>query len=144
MICNISYNDRELKEKVREAVGPPFSWKERYRMGGNGSPRFVITEASKPIADLLERDNRINYCNIELRGNGIIVGFRAILETYGWIIPWQKLTLFKSDNHYTIYAGEDHIRIDNSRNAKNNGKFFNKLISLKSKKVSETSLHYWH
>ena len=76
MLLNISYNDIEQKKEIDKLVGKPFSIKERFKMGGIGSEKLIISSASVNIRNLLLLDNNINKCNIELRPKGIIVFFR--------------------------------------------------------------------
>ena len=83
MIENLSYNSKKIKDLLIDMVGKPLSLYERFKMGGNGSDKLIITDASNDIVELLKLDNNINQCNIEIRSNGIIIRFRALLETYG-------------------------------------------------------------
>lgn len=112
MLLNISYNDRDIQQKVNESVGRSFSIIQRIKMKGAGSPKMRVQEASEEIQELLDFDNNINTCSIELRPKGVIIHFRSILETYGVVIPYYKLTIYKTDaKHYTIYSGEHRIRV---------------------------------
>ena len=77
MLLNVSYNNKQVKDKIDIEVGKPFTLKERFKMGGIDSPRLVITESSLQIYNLLQLDNNRNVCNIEMRPNGIILGFRS-------------------------------------------------------------------
>ena len=81
MIKNLSYNSKKIKTLLFELVGGPFSFLERLKLRGIGSSKLVITDASKEIIELLRLDNNINYCNIEIRKNGVIIRFRSLLET---------------------------------------------------------------
>ena len=56
MLVNVSYNNKEITKKVDEAVGKPFTLKERWAMGGIGSPKLFITESSVEIRNLLLLD----------------------------------------------------------------------------------------
>lgn len=112
MLVNISYHDGELEKMVQEEVGKALTLKERFRLGGSGSPRLMITKASYQIQNILALDNNLNVCNIELRKRGIIIRFRALLDTYALIIPFHKLKLFKGDaGEYTFYNDHFFIRI---------------------------------
>ena len=82
MLVNVSYNNKELTRKIDDEVGKPFLLKNRWAMGGIGSPKLFITESSIEIRNLLLLDNNLDSCNIELRPKGIIVRFRSLLETY--------------------------------------------------------------
>jgi len=104
MLVNVSYNNKAITNKVDEAVGKPFTIKERFKMGGIGSPKLIITETSIEIKNLLILDNNRDTCNIEIRPKGIIVRFRSLLETYALVIPYYKLTLYKGQaSVYSVY-----------------------------------------
>ena len=61
---------------------------------------------------MLILDHNINSCNIELRPLGIIIRFRSLLETYGLIIPYYKLKLYKGKaQEYSIYLDQYFIKI---------------------------------
>jgi hypothetical protein len=85
-------------------------------MGGNGSPKFVINDASKQILELLGKDRYINYCNIELRPNGIMLGFRSILESMAWIVPYEDLRLFYENGQLSIFSEDNFVEINDRRN----------------------------
>ena len=130
MIKNLSYNSKKNKTLLIEIVGRPLSLIERLKLGGIGSNKLIITDASKEILELLRLDNNINYCNIEIRKNGIIIRFRSLLETYGLIIPFYKLVIYKGESKiYSFYKDNHYIKflVDN----KNTSFFIKKVIRLK-------------
>lgn len=127
MLLNVSYSSKDITKKIDETIGKPIPIKERFAMGGIGSPKLFITEASLDIYNLLVLDNSTNSCNIEIRPNGIIVRFRARLETYGLIIPYYKLNVYKGDiGIYSIYM--DHYFIKVKSDTKAIQRFFRKLM----------------
>jgi len=127
MLLNVSYNDKKITKKIDEAVGKPLPIKDRFAMGGIGSPKLHITEASLDIYNLLILDNSTNTCNVEIRPNGIIVRFRSRLETYGLIIPYYKLNVYKGDiGIYSMYM--DHYFIKVRSDTKAIQRFFRKLL----------------
>ena len=135
MLRNVTYNNPTVKREIRKAVGDSYSWTERIRFGGTGSPKLPVLMASKEIVELMEKDTNSNYCNVEICYHGIIVRFRSILETYGVIIPFYKLSIFKSDaDSYTIFSGEYKIVV-NSENSKVHS-FFKRLLEFKVKQSS--------
>ena len=99
MLVNISYNEPKIKRTIEEEVGRAFGLRDRWAMGGIGSGKLFITSTSIDIHNLLVLDQNINQCNIELRPKGIIVHFRSLLETYGLVIPYYKLKIYKGDKH---------------------------------------------
>lgn len=134
MLRNVSYNNPVVNREIRLSVGESYSWVERIKFGGTGSPRLPLIEASAEIAELLNRDNNFSYCNIEICWNGVIVRFRSVLETYGLIIPFHHLSIFKSGNQsYSIFSGQHKVKLtaDNEKVHK----FFKRLLELKSKQT---------
>ena len=131
MLLNISYNDSAIKRRIEEAVGSPFSLQKRWKMKGIGSQKLNITSCSIDIHNLLILDQNINSCNIELRPKGIIVRFRSLLETYGLIIPYYKLKLYKGKaEEYSIYIDKYHLKV--LADSKNIHFFFKKVANQKS------------
>ena len=131
MIKNLSYNSKKNKKLLLEIVGRPLSFMERLKLRGIGSNKLVITDASKEIVDLLRLDNNINYCNIEIRKNGIIIRFRSLLETYGLIIPYYKLVIYKGESKiYSFYKDKYYVKffVDNESTTL----FIKKVIRLKT------------
>lgn len=131
MLVNVSYNNKEVTRKVDAEVGKPFTLKERWAMGGIGSPRLFITETSIEIRNLLILDNNRDQCNVEIRPKGIIVRFRSLLETFALVIPFYKLAVYKGDLAiYSIYR--DHYFIKVQADTKAVQKFFRKLLDYKA------------
>ena len=140
MIKNLSYNSKKNNILLLELVGRPFSFIERLKLGGIGSNKLVIADASKEIVELLRLDNNVNYCNIEIRKNGLIIRFRSLLETYGFIIPYYKLIIYKGEsNIYSLYKDTSYIKFfaDN----KSTSLFMKKIIRLKTDYLNKTGLN---
>lgn len=126
MLVNVSYNDLQIKLKINSLIGPPFSLMDRLKKKGIGSPRFLIKESSLNIHNLLVIDRNLNYCNIELRPKGVIIRFRSLLETYGLIIPYYKLKLYKGKKfQYSIYNDDTFIKVEAKKTTEHS--FFRKL-----------------
>jgi len=136
MLVNVSYNNPELRRKIDELVGKPFTLRERWELKGIGSPKLIIAGSSIEIHNLLVLDNNRDSCNIELRPKGIIVRFRSLLETYGLIIPYYKLTLYKGDiGVYSVHVDNHFIRVQADTKAIQ--KFFVKLLGYKADQTPE-------
>jgi len=132
MLVNISYNEPKIRTTIDDLIGKPFTLRERWSMGGIGSGKLMITQTSIDIHNLLVLDQNINQCNIELRPKGIIIHFRSLLETYGLIIPYYKLKLYKGKaQEYSIYKDQYSIKV--LANTKNIHSFFKKLNEQKTK-----------
>ena len=131
MLRNVSYNNSIIKSEINDLLGKPFTIFERIKLGGVGSPKYFILKTDIKITNLLNLDNNTNKCNIELRPKGIIISFISLLETYGLVIPYYKLKLFKGQsNVYSIYIDEYFIKI--LANKKNEHEFIKKLNKFKS------------
>ena len=140
MIKNLSYNTKKIKILLLELVGSPFSFIERLKLGGIGSNKLVIADASKEIVELLRMDNNVNYCNIEIRKKGIIIRFKSLLETYGFIIPYYKLVIYKGESDiYSLYKDTNYIKffVDN----KSTSHFVKKIIRLKTDYLNKMGLN---
>ena len=134
MLLNISYNDPTIKRQIEKAVGKPFSLQQRWKLDGIGSQKLKINSASIDIHNLLILDNNLKSCNLELRPLGIIVHFRSLLETYGLIIPYYKLKIYKGKaKEYSLYIDQHYIKI--FVDSKKNHSFFKKVGSQKSLQV---------
>lgn len=140
MIYNLSHNDRAMKAEVDTKLGKAFGLVERFRMGGNGSPILLISSADKEIDALLPHDGSLRKCNIELRPNGLILGFKQRLETYGWVVPYYQLSIFKSSGQLNLYAGKHQVSLVWKGSAKSRDQFLYKLMQMKAKFSSNT----WH
>lgn len=131
MLLNVSYNNKAVTKKIEEEVGKPFTLKERWAMNGIGSPKLIITETSIEIRNLLILDSNWDVCNIEMRPNGIIIGFRSLLETYALIIPYYKLSIYKGQaSVYSIYRDQYFIKVASDTKAVQ--KFFKKIMDYKA------------
>ncbi len=131
MLVNVSYNNPEITNKVDKAVGKPFKLKERWAMGGIGSPKLFITEASMEIRNLLILDNNLDSCNVELRPKGIIVRFRSLLETFALVIPYHKLSIYKGQAAvHSLYTAHHFIKVRTDTEAIR--KFFRKMMDYKA------------
>ena len=140
MIKNLSYNSKKINALLLELVGRPFSFIERLKLGGIGSNKLVIADASKEIVELLRLDNNVNYCNIEIRKNGLIIRFRSLLETYGLIIPYYKLVIFKGESKiYSFYKDKHYIKflVEN----KSTTSFLKKITKLKTEYQNKIGLN---
>ena len=131
MLANVTYNNKAQRESIDSLVGKPFTLMNRLKLGGVGSPKLHVVSSSKEIDSLLVLDHNENTCNIELRPNGIILRFRSLLETYGLIIPYYKLSVFKGTGEaYSIHM--EHHKISISTKSKNVHEFFKKIQQQKA------------
>lgn len=131
MLKNISYNNPKIIDEINNHVGKPYTILKRLKIGGIGSSKLIINSADSIIENLLNLDNNLNYCNIEIRPKGIIIHFKSLLETYGLIVPFYKLKIFKGKaNEYSIYIDNFFIKVNASE--KNEHDFFKKILRLRA------------
>ena len=133
MLVNVSYNNPEIKRKVNEAVGKPFSFRERIKQRGIGLGHLIITASSSQIQELFDLDNNWNKCNIELRPQGIIIGFRSLLESYALVIPYWKLNLYKGKaEEYSFYIDQHFIKIEAKAKDKRVHNFVKRIMTQRA------------
>ena len=141
MLLNLSYKDKKIKSKINKEVGDEFNFIEKFKLRGNGSPKLLISECSSNIDELLSLNNNIKKCNIELRKKGIIIRFRSLLETYGLIVPYYKLKIFKGKkNEISLY--KDNFSVKLKIVGKYFKNFFKKLKEQKYKYEKDFSKKY--
>lgn len=133
MLLNVSYNNPDIKRKINEEVGEPYGLRERIKQGGIGIGHLVITESSIQIQNFLALDKYRNKCNIELRPRGIIVGFRALLDSYALVIPYWKLNLYKGRaEEYSVYRDNYFIKIEAKAKDKKVHNFMKRILDQKA------------
>ena len=131
MLKNISYNNPKIIDEINDYVGKPYTILKRLKIGGIGSSKLIINSADSIIENLLNLDNNLNYCNIEIRPKVIIIHFKSLLETYCLIVPFYKLKIFKGKaNEYSIYIDNFFIKVNASE--KNEHDFFKKILRLRA------------
>ena len=131
MLKNISYNNPKIIDEINNYVGKPYTILKRLKIGGIGSSKLIINSADSIIENLLNLYNNLNYCNVEIRPKGIIIHFKSLLETYGLIVPFYKLKIFKGRaNEYSIYIDNFFIKVNASE--QNEHDFFKKILRLRA------------
>ena len=141
MLRNISYHDNQLRDEINNAVGKSYSLFERIRMGGIGSQRYLITETSKRIDELLSHGNGSNFGNIELRREGLILRFRSRLDILALIVPYKELSLLKSSSDFTLFSGADFVKLQAAHNSRLDYKFINMLVKLQAESQPSQQLN---
>mgnify|MGYP003635951816 FL=1 len=139
MIFTTTYSNREAKELINDLLGVPYTFIQSLKMGGIGSKRMIIEEVSENIGSFLNKVSDINYGNIELRPNGIIVMINKGLQNYSWAIPYRQLVIYKT-NGLSIHAQGKFIRFTDNKTFKENKNFFKKMLELKAENHEKYSL----
>ena len=131
MIFSTTHTNKEAKELTNDLLGLPFSFYQSLKMGGIGSKRMIIEETSQNIVDYTNKISDVNYANIELRPEGIIVLLNKGLNNYNWVIPFRQLVIYKTDR-LSIHAQGKYICFKNNMLYRENKKFIAKMIDLKT------------
>ncbi|MEC7004767.1 MAG: hypothetical protein VXZ14_02285 [Bacteroidota bacterium] len=134
-LYNITYKNKETEKEINAEMGKPFGLIEKLKLGGIGSRRMIIENFSEDIKNLALKVSGIQYANIELRPNGIIVHINQGIYTHAWTIPYFRLSVFNGD-FFTIHGGGSHIQFNKEKSWKENKEFLQKIVKLKSEFVS--------
>ena len=134
-LYNITYKNKETEKEINAEMGKPFGLIEKLKLGGIGSRRMIIENFSEDIKNLTLKVSGIQYANIELRPNGIIVHINQGIYTDAWTIPYFRLSVFNGD-FFTIHGGGSHIQFNKEKSWKENKEFLQKIVKLKSEFVS--------
>ena len=139
MILNTTYDDRDFKEIIDDCLGYQLSFLKSLKIGGVGSKRMIVEDVSQNFSKLLNKVSDLNYGNIELRPNGILVRITKGLENYTWVIPYRKLVIYKAYG-LSIHAEGEFIRFKDNRALKENKNFFKKMIRFRAESQEKFSL----
>lgn len=131
MILNTTYTNKDQEQLVNQLVGKSYGVLQSIKLGGTGSKRMIIEGASPNMTDYLIKTSGLNYANIELRPQGILVLLNKGLQNFTWAIPYYQLVLYKTDG-CSIHAQGRYVRFKNSITYKENKVFIDKLLSRKA------------
>lgn len=140
MILNTTQHNSEHKQIIADLIGNPFSLVQKLKMKGVGSKRMIIDEVSPNMKSMMNKVSDINYANIELRPNGILVMINQGLKNFTWIIPYYQLVIYKV-NGSSLHAQGRFIHFRNSKTFRENKNFFDKLLDLKVKYDMQFAMH---
>jgi len=141
MILNSTHTDRNNDELINSIVGSRFSFLKNIKLGGVGSKRMIIEEVSPNLQQYLNLIADINYANIELRPDGILVFINKGLKNYTWVIPYYKLHIYHN-NGFSVHAEGKFIRFKNNKLLKENKSFLNKIIAFKAENNEKYKMPY--
>ena len=97
MVLNVTYHKKKQKQILIDLVGKPFSFLEAIKMKGVGSKRMIIENVSPNLYPYMNTVSDINYANIELRKNGILVYINKGLQNFTWALPYYQLVIYKTN-----------------------------------------------
>ena len=133
-LYNITYKNKETEKEINAEMGKPFGLIEKLRLGGIGSRRMIIENFSEDLKNLTLKVSGIQYANIELRPNGVIIHINQGIYTHAWTIPYFRLSIFNGD-FFTVHGGGSHIQFNKEKSWKENKEFLQKIVKLKSEFV---------
>ena len=133
-LYNITYKNKETEKEINAEMGKPFGLIEKLRLGGIGSRRMIIENFSEDLKNLALKVSGIQYANIELRPNGVIIHINQGIYTHAWTIPYFRLSVFNGD-FFTVHGGGSHIQFNKEKSWKENKEFLQKIVKLKSEFV---------
>ena len=132
VILDSTHPNKEHKKIIEDLIGKPFSFLQSVKMNGIGSKRMIIEDVSPNLKQYMNKIDDLNYANIELRTEGILIYINKGLRNYTWVIPYHHLVLYKT-NGTSIHADGKFIHFKNNRTFKENKLFFDKLLNEKVK-----------
>jgi len=91
-------------------------------MGRIGSGRMMIAGFSEALKPKQVSFSELDYGNIEMRPNGIILHFTNRLERYSWIVPFYRLVIYNSQ-YFSIHAEGQYVRFRKNKLYKKNKRF---------------------
>jgi len=131
-LLNVSYNVKEINREVDSLVGKAIPWIRRFKMRGIGSQRFEIEAAPNQLSELLSQTSSLDFCNIELRQNGILIWYRMKLHNYVLAIPYGSLRITVSGRRLLIKSGQEGLSLFPAHNAKLETRFIDKMLKMKN------------
>lgn len=130
MILETTYKSKNNKELIDDLIGSSFSLMDILKLRGIGSKRMVIDEVSPNLQGYLNTVTDVNYGNIELRPNGVLIAINKGLKNFIWVIPYYQFNFYKT-NGVSIHAQGRFVHFKNNRTLKENKAFFDKMIKFK-------------
>ena len=136
MLVNISRDFSEKREEINEMIGKAFSLDQRKELGGTSLQNLPITATSIEIYNLLVLNQGYSNCNLEIRPKGVMISFRAGGETYGLVIPFYKLKIYKGrSEEYSFYKDHHFIKVKAGAGEHDVHAFIKKLRHYKADKA---------
>jgi hypothetical protein len=130
-LYNITYKNKENEKLINHEMGNAYSIINKLKLGGIGSRRMIIEHFSENINHLKLKVSGLQYGNIEIRPNGIILHINQGIYTYAWTIPFFHLNIYNGD-YFTIHGAGEFIQFNKEKSWKENRTFLNKLVHLKA------------
>jgi hypothetical protein len=91
---------------------------------------MIVDKVSPNLKSILNTVSDLNYANIEMRKNGILIHITKGLKNFTWAIPFYHLVLYKSDG-ISIHAQGKFIHFKKSKSFYENKNFLRSLMEEK-------------
>jgi hypothetical protein len=130
LVLDTTYYNKEHKELFDNFVGKPYTFFEAIKRRGVGSKRMIVDMVSPNLNPILNTVSDLNYANIEMRKNGILVHITKGHKNFTWAIPFYHLVLYKTDG-MSIHAQGKFIHFKKSKNFYENKNFLRSLLKEK-------------
>jgi hypothetical protein len=132
MILDSTFQNKKHKKLLEDLVGKPYTLFESIKKKGVGSKRMIIDDVSPNLQSYMNKVSDVNYANIEVRKNGILIYINKGLKTFTWAIPYYHLVVYKA-NGSSIHAQGKYIHFKKNQTFIENKKFFFKMLDEKIK-----------
>ncbi|TXE10798.1 hypothetical protein ES711_02505 [Gelidibacter salicanalis] len=136
MILDTTHTNKDHDKLINDLVGKPFGLVHSIKMGGIGSKRMMVKAVSPNMQQYLNAVDDVNYANLELRPNGVLIRINKGLKNFTWVIPYYQLVIYKT-NGSSIHAQGKFIHFRQNTTFRENKAFFDKLLEEKVKYHSQ-------
>ena len=130
MVLDTTYYNKEHKQLFDNFVVNPYTFIQALKRRGVGSKRMIVDKVSPNLKSILNTVSDLNYANIEMRKNGILIHITKGLKNFTWAIPFYHLVLYKSDG-ISIHAQGKFIHFKKSKSFYENKNFLRSLMEEK-------------
>jgi hypothetical protein len=132
LLFNTTHTNKETVRSINDIVGKSYGFFESLKLKGTGSKRMIIDEVSPNLISVINTVDDINYGNIELRPNGILIHIAKGHKNFTWAIPFYQLVIYKI-NGSSIHAQGKFVHFRANKTFKENKLFFDKMLNMKVK-----------
>jgi hypothetical protein len=130
MVLDTTYYNKEHKQLFDNFVGKPYTFIEAFKRRGVGSKRMIVDKVSPNLNSILNTVSDLNYANIEMRKEGILIHITKGQRNFTWAIPFYHLVFYKTDG-MSIHAQGRFIHFKKSKSFHENKKFLKSLMNEK-------------
>ena len=128
MIYHTTSHDPDINEEISRTLGPPFGFREIFRIGTVGSSRMRVAQYSSSFKKIVEQTSDCAIASIGLRPKGILVSISKNDRNMCWTIPYYRLSIYKTEL-LSIHAEGQFLKLE--LRGKQNHKFIQKILEHK-------------